>query len=98
MGSGYSALSGFHLLGFSSLRMDPEESRTTLQFFLDGDFVSSSGRATVGAPLWLGTKLERLLCTIGSQPGDVIGEIAIFDRSVGLDGHRLQAQRYGVHP
>lgn len=96
--SAYSALSGFHLLGFSSLRMDPEESRTTMRFFLDGVFVGGNGSAALDAPLWAGTKLKRLHCTIGAQPGDVIGEIAIFDRSFGLDGHRLQAQRYGVHP
>lgn len=96
--SAYSALSGFHLLGFSSLRMDPEESRTTMRFFLDGVFVGGNGTAALDAPLWAGTKLQNLQCTIGAQPGDVIGEIAIFDRSFGLDGHRLQAQRYGVHP
>lgn len=96
--SAYSALSpGFHLLGFSSLRMN-SASQTTLQFFLDGVFVGSHWTPTVGAPLWAGTKLQRLFCYIGAQPGDVIGEIAIFDRSLSSDEHRLQAQRYGVHP
>lgn len=94
----YSALSsGFHLLGFSSIRMNPG-SQSTLTFFLDGVFVGGMRTATLDAPLWAGTKLQRLQCTIGAQPGDVIGEIAIFDRSFDLDGHRLQAQRYGVHP
>lgn len=96
--SAYSALSsGFHLLGFSSLRMNPS-SQSTLQFFLDGVFVGGAGAATLDAPLWAGMKLQRLQCTIGTQPGDVIGEIAIFDRSFATSGHRLQAQRYGVHP